>query len=83
MASGFASASRGPEPANEHLSTPKRFGRETERRDEVQHNAIPSWVIRALERHGVAARRSPGWIQEASSGDLIRYDSARSALSVK
>ena len=54
-----------------------------ERRDEVQHKAIPQWVIEALQRQGVAVRRSPSWIEEAHSGQLIQYQHAHGALSVK
>lgn len=72
-----------PDPANRQTYVPKRFGKHMERRDEVQHKAIPNWVIRALQRHGVAVRRSPSWIEEAHSAQLIQHHSARSALSVK
>ncbi len=49
----------------------------------MQHTAIPKRVIAALQRHGVAVRRSPRWIEEANTGQLARYQSARSALIVK
>lgn len=49
----------------------------------MQHKAIPHWVVEALQRHGVAVRRSPRWIEEAHSAHLDRYLSARSALIVK
>ena len=50
MASGCAVTT--PQPRTEPIGTtvPKRFGRAMERRDEVQHKAIPRWVIEALQR---------------------------------
>ena len=70
-------------PAETHPYVPMQVGRAQERRDEMQHEAIPAWVVEALQRHGVAVRRSPRWIEEAHSGQLARYQSARSALIVK
>jgi hypothetical protein len=48
----------------------------------MRHQPIKR-IQRALELAGVNRRRSPRWIEEASSGHVARIDSARIGLNVK